>query len=91
MANSDQKPPAKQGKKSPPGQAMVEFMLVLPVMIVLMYGIVEVSRLVFIFASVSNASRQARVTARVAANPTPASLTSRTATASAIPPTAPPS
>lgn len=38
---------------------MVEFMLVLPVMIVLMYGIVEVSRLVFIFASVSNASRQA--------------------------------
>jgi hypothetical protein len=40
-------------------QAMVEFMVVLPVLVLLMYGIVEVSRLVFIFASVSNASRSA--------------------------------
>lgn len=38
---------------------MVEFMLALPVLIALIYGIIEVSRLVFIFASVSNASRQA--------------------------------
>ncbi len=41
------------------GQAMVEFMLVLPVLIILLYGIIEVSRLVFIFASTANASRQA--------------------------------
>ena len=40
-------------------QAMVEFMLVLPLLVVLLYGIIEVSRLVFIFASVANASRQA--------------------------------
>ncbi len=40
-------------------QAMVEFMLALPLLIVLLYGIIEVSRLVFIFASVANASRQA--------------------------------
>jgi hypothetical protein len=40
-------------------QAMVEFMLVIPVLIVLLYGILEVSRLIFIFASVANASRSA--------------------------------
>ena len=40
-------------------QAMVEFMLVLPVLVILLYGIVELSRLVFILASVANASRQA--------------------------------
>jgi len=40
-------------------QAMVEFMLVMPVLIILLYGIIEFSRLIFIFASVSNASRQA--------------------------------
>lgn len=38
---------------------MVEFMLALPVLVALLYGIVEVSRLIFIFASVANASRQA--------------------------------
>lgn len=38
---------------------MVEFMLVLPVLLLLLYGIIEVGRLVFIFASVANASRQA--------------------------------
>ena len=40
-------------------QAMVEFMLVLPILVILLYGIVELSRLVFIVASVANASRQA--------------------------------
>lgn len=40
-------------------QAMVEFMLVLPILVILLYGIIEFSRLIFIFASVSNASRQA--------------------------------
>jgi len=38
---------------------MVEFMLALPVLLALIYGILEVSRLIFIFASVANASRQA--------------------------------
>lgn len=38
---------------------MVEFMLALPLLVVLLYGIIEMSRLVFIFASVANASRQA--------------------------------
>lgn len=40
-------------------QAMVEFMLALPILIVLLYGIIEFSRLIFIMASVANASRQA--------------------------------
>jgi hypothetical protein len=38
---------------------MVEFMLVIPVLLMLLYGIIEVGRLIFIFASVANASRQA--------------------------------
>lgn len=38
---------------------MVEFMLVVPVLLMLIYGIIEVGRLIFIFASVANASRQA--------------------------------
>ena len=38
---------------------MVEFMLVLPVLVILLYGVVELSRLVFIVASVANGSRQA--------------------------------
>ncbi|HNN14496.1 MAG TPA: TadE/TadG family type IV pilus assembly protein [Anaerolineales bacterium] len=51
-----QKPKTKKTIKA---QAMVEFMLALPVLIVLLYGIIELSRLIFIFASVANASRQA--------------------------------
>jgi Flp pilus assembly protein TadG len=46
-------------RKNTRAQAMVEFMLVMPVLIILLYGIIEFSRLIFIFASVSNASRQA--------------------------------
>ena len=38
---------------------MVEFMLALPLLLVLIYGTIEVSRLIFIFSSVANASRQA--------------------------------
>ncbi|HMZ08795.1 MAG TPA: TadE/TadG family type IV pilus assembly protein [Anaerolineales bacterium] len=44
---------------SVPAQAMVEFAMVLPLLLILLYGIIELSRLVFIFASVANASRQA--------------------------------
>ncbi|NOH03530.1 MAG: pilus assembly protein [Chloroflexi bacterium] len=40
-------------------QAMVEFMLALPVLLVLIYAIIEFSRMIFILASVANASRQA--------------------------------
>ncbi len=48
-----------RNQKSKRAQAMVEFMLALPVLIALIYGILELSRLIFIFASVANASRQA--------------------------------
>jgi hypothetical protein len=48
----------KQPKKIR-AQAIVEFMLALPVLLMLLYGIVEVGRLIFIFSSVANASRQA--------------------------------
>ncbi len=40
-------------------QAMVEFMLTLPLLLLLIYGTIEVARLIFIFSSVANASRQA--------------------------------
>src|SRR5215211_6172297 len=40
-------------------QAMVEFALVLMVLLVVMVGILEVGRLMFIYASVNNASREA--------------------------------
>ncbi|MCL4272103.1 MAG: pilus assembly protein, partial [Anaerolineales bacterium] len=40
-------------------QAMVEFMLALPLLLIILYGVIEVSRMIFILASVANASRQA--------------------------------
>ena len=40
------------------GQAMVEFALVLPIMMLVIVGILEASRLVFMYASVVNASRE---------------------------------
>jgi len=45
--------------KSFRAQAIVEFMLALPVLLMLIYGIIEIGRLIFIFSSVANASRQA--------------------------------
>lgn len=53
------KPPAFRKPAKQLGQAIVEFALVLPILLLLLYGIVEVSRLVFIYLSVTNASRQA--------------------------------
>jgi len=50
--------PIKQPKKNR-GQAIVEFMLALPILLMLLYGVIEVGRLIFIFSSVANASRQA--------------------------------
>ena len=53
----------KQFSLKPPkkirAQAIVEFMLALPILLMLLYGIIEVGRLIFIFSSVANASRQA--------------------------------
>jgi hypothetical protein len=40
-------------------QSILEFALILPLLLMLIYGIVEVGRLIFIFSSVANASRQA--------------------------------
>lgn len=46
-------------RKNNRAQAMVEFMLALPLLLLLIYGTIEVARLIFIFSSVANASRQA--------------------------------
>ena len=40
-------------------QAMVEFAIALPILLALLVGILEVGRMVFIFAAVTNASREA--------------------------------
>jgi Flp pilus assembly protein TadG len=42
-----------------PAQAMVEFALVLPILLLIIYGILEVGRLLFIYSSVVSAARQA--------------------------------
>lgn len=51
--------PSPKFRKPWRAQALVEFMVALPVLIILVYGIIELSRLIFIVASVANASRQA--------------------------------
>ena len=53
------KPFSLKPNKKTRAQAMVEFMLALPLLLVLIYGTIEVARLIFILSSVSNASRQA--------------------------------
>lgn len=40
-------------------QAIVEFAIVLPILMVILVGILEVGRMVFIYAAVNNASREA--------------------------------
>src|SRR5215212_6679906 len=40
-------------------QAIVEFALVLPILMMLLVGILEVGRFIYIYASVNNASREA--------------------------------
>ena len=40
-------------------QAMVEFALVLPILLMLLYGILEAGRLLFIYSTIVTASRQA--------------------------------
>lgn len=41
------------------GQAIVEFAIVLPVLLLLVYGVIETGRLVFMYSTVVNATRQA--------------------------------
>ena len=40
-------------------QAIVEFAIVLPILLMMLVGILEVGRMVFIYAGVTNASREA--------------------------------
>jgi len=49
---------AKSRKKTT-AQAMVEFALVLPILLLVVYGLIETGRLIFIYASVVTASREA--------------------------------
>ena len=49
----------KQKKSAYRAQAIVEFAIVLPILMALLVGIFEVSRMVFIYSAVNNASREA--------------------------------
>src|SRR5512143_342944 len=46
-------------KRKSKAQAMVEFELALPILLLVMYGLIESGRLLFIYASVVSAARQA--------------------------------
>ena len=48
-----------KSKNKSAAQAMAEFALVLPILLLVVYGLLEAGRLLFIFASVNTASRQA--------------------------------
>ena len=48
-----------KSKNKPAAQAMAEFALVLPILLLIVYGLLEAGRLLFIFATVNTASRQA--------------------------------
>jgi Flp pilus assembly protein TadG len=58
------------------GQATVEFALVLTVLVLLIYGVLEVSRLVFINSEVDNAAREATRYAALTPGATQAALVS---------------
>jgi hypothetical protein len=49
----------KTAPKKTKAQAMVEFALVLPLLMLLLYGILEAGRLLFIYSTIVTASRQA--------------------------------
>ena len=48
-----------QNKTAGSGQAIVEFAIALPILLVVIIGLLEVGRMVFIYSSVNNASRNA--------------------------------
>src|SRR5688500_14968141 len=50
--------PINEKRASAHGQAAVEFALTLMILLVLVYGIIEVSRLIFINSSVENGARE---------------------------------
>ena len=50
---------ARKNRKQLSAQAMVEFALVLPILLTIIYGLIESGRLIFIYASVVTASREA--------------------------------
>jgi len=54
--NAFYRTPRKTGYR---GQAITEFAIVLPILMVLLVGILEVGRMVFTYAAVTNASREA--------------------------------
>ena len=41
------------------GQALVEFALIVPLLLFVVYGLIEAGRAIFIYSSVTNASREA--------------------------------
>jgi len=49
----------KQRARRGPAQAMVEFALALPILLLIVLGLIEVGRLIFIYSAVTTASRQA--------------------------------
>lgn len=48
-----------KGRSRERAQAIVEFAIVLPILMMLLVGILEVGRMIFIYAAVNNASREA--------------------------------
>lgn len=51
--------PGPPNRRKSPGQGMVEFALALPILLLVVYGLLETGRLIFIYASTLNAARQA--------------------------------
>jgi hypothetical protein len=49
----------KSTRKKNKAQAMVEFAIVLPILLLLLYGILEAGRLLFIYSTIVTSSRQA--------------------------------
>jgi len=54
-------------RRQPSGQSMVEFALVLPVFLLIVFGLIDAGRLVFMNSTLSQASREAARTASVEA------------------------
>jgi Flp pilus assembly protein TadG len=49
----------KRAGKKTRGQTMVEFALILPVLLMTMYGVMEFGRLLFIYVTTTSAAREA--------------------------------